>query len=412
MADAVVIGAGPAGLTAAIAAARSGLSVTVLERMARPGLKLLASGGGRCNLTNTLPAEAFMAAFGRHGRFMQDALRALDAEGLRRFLGELGVPTVREGATGIYPASGSARTVLEALLRECRRLGVRICAGEQAAELRVADGAVAGVVTPDGPITARSVVLAAGGRGYPALGGTDAGYRLAAMAGHAIVPPTPANVPLLTEEAWPGTLAGVSLPDVEVRIALKGYPRAGVRGAMLFTHRGLSGPAILDVSGDVAEALRGGGSVPLTLRFAAGAADSPDALAARWHAAAGRRAVATQLREVVPDSLGRALCGLAGLDPAARADQAGREPTHRLLGLLWACPLAVRATEGFTRAMVTRGGVALSEVAPATLASRLVRGLFLAGEVLDLDGPCGGFNLQWAFASGHLAGTAAARQAG
>jgi hypothetical protein len=442
-ADVAVIGAGPAGLTAALAAAERGRRVVVLERMPRPALKLLASGGGRCNLTNTLPADAFMARFGRHGRFMQPALAALDSPALRAMMDRMGVPTHAPDGLHVYPSCERAADVLDALRRRLAALGVTLRTGEEVLRLIVerdprpgdADRAsssspraaasptpragspdparegpvICGVGTSRGPLAARAVVLAAGGRGYADLGGGESGYALAQQAGHTLVPPVPALVPLITLESWPGRCAGVSLAGARVWIDRPGRSRAGVAGDVLFTHRGLSGPAVLDISGDVAAMLACGDPVPLRLRMLPDA--TIEAWAARfdaWHSGGGATAFRTRLDEFLPRLLAAALCEDVGIGPGARPAHVSREKRRTLAQRIAACPLTVTDTEGWEKAMVTRGGVPLKEVDPRTLASRAAAGLVLAGEILDLDGPCGGFNLQWAFSSGFLAGLTAA----
>jgi predicted Rossmann fold flavoprotein len=272
------------------------------------------------------------------------------------------------------------------------------------------DGAVTGVRTVAGGLAAPAVLLAAGGMGYAALGGTDAGYRLATAAGHSVVAPVPANVPLVTADSWPGALAGVTLPRAGLRLIGKGARRTGWQGALLFTHRGISGPAALDASGDIARELAAGGGVAVALDFAP---DAPPAMewTSRWRAEHPGRTAAAALRPFVPASLAAALCAVADVPPDLAGGRMARAQVERLATVLRACPLTIAATEGFEKAMVTRGGVSLKEIAPATLESRRVRGLHFAGEVVDLDGPCGGYNLQWAFSSGWLAGRVAAGKA-
>jgi predicted flavoprotein YhiN len=436
----IVVGAGPAGLLAAIAAARAGRRVTVCQRMPRAGAKLLASGGGRCNFTNTAAATDFAAAFGRQGRFVLPALEALDSAGLRRLLAELGVPSRVEDGFHVFPSSGRAGDVLAALLRECGRLGVEVRTSTPVEALLVDSGRVVGVRVPRSDLPAAGVILAAGGQGYPELGGTDAGYALARQAGHQIVPPVPALVPLVTAEKWPAACSGVSVPAARVRIdfaarpvaarlpsavrpgpegsspksgrASRGSPRAGAgEGDVLFTHTGLSGPAVLDLSGTVAELLPRQSAVPIVLELLPGrtAADWRREMDG-WQRTDGRKGVRTLLARHVPLRLAAAICTQAGLADDARASDLPRPARAALERLLTALPLTVTATAGFARAMVTRGGVALKQVDPRTLASRLVAGLHFAGEVLDLDGPCGGYNLQWCMSSGWLAGTSVARR--
>ncbi len=251
------------------------------------------------------------------------------------------------------------------------------------------------------------MILTSGGCSYRELGATGKGFDLTRTLGHRIEPLLPALVPLLVVEAWPKACAGINLDAVELWIDLPKLRQQRVRGEFLFTHRGISGPAALDLSGSVAAALAAGGSVPLRLNC------FPDTGAATWQQRldAGRREhgarlVRNLLDDFLPAGLATAWADAAGAasTTAARLD---RTQQQRLLELLAAAPLTVTGTEGFARAMVTRGGVALREIVPETLESRICPRLFFAGEVVDLDGPCGGFNLQWAFASGCLAGRAA-----
>jgi len=429
MFDLAVVGAGPAGLLAAIAAAESRRApgtgtaravaggIVLLEQLPRPGVKLLATGGGRCNLTSTLPPDEFPARFGRHGRFILPALDAFGPDALRRFLDSLGVPTAAPDGLHVFPVSDSAADVQRALVRRARELGVRLRLATAARALWIEGDALRGLETSRGRVAANAVILATGGKGYPDLGATGSGYALAREAGHTIVEPTPALVPLVTRETWPRELAGLALSPARVRIDIPGRPpafahglrrgkRAGITGDILFTHTGLSGPAVLDLSGDVAVLLRDRAEVPLRLDLA------PRTTRAEWLArldswplSEGRKTLRTLLAAHFPRALADLLCRLAGLDPATRPAQVSRPARRTLADLLTALPLTVTATEGWDRAMVTRGGIALKEVDPQTLRSRLVPGLAFAGESLDLDAPSGGFNLQWAFSSGHLAGS-------
>lgn len=402
----LIVGAGPAGLMAAIAAAERGRRTVVLEQLQRPGAKLLASGGGRCNLTNTLPTQAFMARFGRQGRFMQPALAAMDSAGLMRwFLEALGVATHATDGFHVYPVSDSAVTVQSALWRRARELGAEVRLGVRVAGLWMEAGRLRGLETAGGRVGARQVIVATGGRGYPALGGGAAGYDLARQAGHTVVEPVPALVPLVVRETFFRSCAGASLPCACVRIVAAGEPRAGVAGEVLFTHTGLSGPVILDLSGDVAALLRKQESVPLRLDLAPGT--TPAQWRRRleeWRESDPRKTVVGLLDRHLPRSLASAVAALAGIGPMVRPTRVTVRSRDLVTKLLTGLPLTVTGTGGWDLAMVTRGGVSLKEVDPRTLASKRLPGLAFAGEVLDLDGPSGGFNLQWAFSSGRLAG--------
>jgi predicted Rossmann fold flavoprotein len=426
--DCIIVGAGPAGLMAAVAASSAGRKVRVHERMPAPGLKLLATGGGRCNLTNTAPVESILAAFGRHGPFMRPALAALPPDALRAYFLAAGVPTLAQEDGCVFPVSQRARDVLDALTGQARRQGVAFSCNAPVRQIRVRDGVVAGVETGAAFFETRRIVLATGGCGYPALGSDGSGLRLAVDLGHSLSPPVPALVPLIVAESWPGTLAGIVLEQARVRIDFAALRRTGAHaggvlrrlqkeapegfaGPVLFTHRGLSGPTVLNLSGAVSILLQAAapgqppaGAVPvlLTPRDDRSAADWR-AILDGWRVPHGRRLLRNLLAGELPRGLSEALCELAGLRDTTPA-QARRGDVEKLTALCAGVPLSVSGTEGWNQAMVTRGGVSLDEIDPRTLESRIVQGLFLAGEILDLDGPCGGYNLTWAFASGHLAG--------
>ncbi len=404
--DVVVVGAGAAGQLAAVAAGEAGRRVVVLEQMPRAGMKLTASGGGRANVTNMVSPSAMAAAFGRQGRFTGAALDVLGPKALRQRLGRWGVPTVVDEASRVYPASQRAADVQAALQRRLVQLGVQVRLNCTVNRLWLEAGRLRGVEDADGNrIAAGRTVLACGGRSWPALGGTGGGYDLARQGGHTIAAPTPALVPLVTREHWSARLAGVALRGARVWIALPKQSKTGVTGDVLFTHRGLSGPAVLDISGAVARLLRPSRPVPLRIELAAGmnAAAWARQMAA-WRTASGRRRVTTCLTERVPASLGQLLCEWADVTETTTTAQLPAAGARALAALLAGLEVTVTGTEGFGTAFVTRGGVTLAEVDPATLESRRLPGLYLAGELLDLDGPTGGFNLQWAFASGWLAG--------
>ncbi|MBN1943553.1 MAG: aminoacetone oxidase family FAD-binding enzyme [Phycisphaerae bacterium] len=406
----VVVGAGAAGQSAAVAAAEAGADVVLLEQASGAGRKILASGGGRCNLTNhASPAEA-AKTFGRQGRFVLPAMEALQPGGLCGWMDRLGTPTVADEKGRVFPASQKSADVQAALHRRLGKLGVELRFSRPAERLWIEDGTLHGVeLHGNRRVAGECVVLACGGRSWLASAKAADGYTLARQAGHDITPLTPALVPLVTRETWPGRLAGVSLSNARVHLAVRGQSKAGLVGDVLFTHKGLSGPAILDISGAAAEVLARGQSVPLRLEFLAGL----DAAAwsrrlDEWRTTEGRSDLVKLLRRDLPASLSEALCELAGLSPQTPAAELSREGRGRLSALLGGAELAVVDTEGFQAAFVTRGGVSLRDVAPDTLQSRLLPGLFFAGEMLDLDGPTGGYNLCWAFSSGLLAGRSAA----
>jgi predicted Rossmann fold flavoprotein len=397
---------------AALAAAESGARVILVERQPLAGRKLAATGGGRCNLTNALDPETFMLRFGPQGRFMGPALARFGRDQLLAWMRDAGVPCETTDGFHYFPASQRALDVTHALLNRLQARGVELRLNAEAESLEIGSGQVRGVRLNGSVLPADAVIVAAGGAAWPSLGGCSRGYELARQAGHTIQEPAPALTGLTSAEPWPTACAGVTLPDTEAWIDLPARRKTVWRGTLLFTHAGLSGPVILDLSGAVAVLLRDGAPVPLRLRAL------PDMAAAdwkarfeAWRADRGRKSLRNCLDESLPHSLAQAACTCCAIEPEARASGLTAEARDRLADWLAGMPVTIPDPPGFSRAMVTRGGVTLREVNPKTLESRLAKGLFWAGEVLDLDGPCGGYNLQWAFSSGRLAGETAAGSA-
>lgn len=408
--DALVVGAGPAGMMAAISAALRGASVVLIEQLTRPGMKLLATGGGRCNVTNTLEEEEFMSRFGKQGRFLQPALSMLNSTKLRAFLAKHGAPTMTPDGFHVYPASHSSTTIQQALWRFCAELNIERRLGVEAKELVIRENTVAGLQTSAGAMVAQNVVLATGGKSYSKLGATGSGYVLAARSGHPITALLPVLVPLVTRETWPPALSGVSLRQVRVWIDLPLRQTCDRVGDMLFTRTGISGPAILDLSRDVVPLLQKHGDVPIRLDI------QPQTTVEQWRgrfdewqSAHGRKKIVNLLDRHLPASLAKMILRLARLAEETSAASFSRPQREAVLGLVNRLPLIIQSAGGFDCAMATRGGVDLRAVDSKTLQSKKIRGLYFAGELLDLDGPCGGYNLQWAFSSGWLAGAGAAQ---
>ncbi|MSP15228.1 MAG: NAD(P)/FAD-dependent oxidoreductase [Myxococcales bacterium] len=413
-ADLVVVGAGPAGITAALAAAKRGRRVTLLEKAARPGVKILISGGNRCNLTHDCEAAEIAKAYGRAGgRFLGHALRELGPRELRAWVESLGVATKVEPGGKVFPVSDRAVEVRDALEAELTHAGVEFV-GSAAVEAVEREGETFVVVTADRELRAPRLVLAVGGRSYPKVGTTGDGYAFARALGHTVTTTAPALVPLVTTTTWVRELSGVTLEDVVMTLSAPANTGAKrpitQRGALLFTHFGLSGPAPMNLGGSVAEQLVGSvASVTIAINFLP--TTERKELDARFVTAmkdADPRLVRTAVTELLPRRVAEMLCEQANLAPNLLLAQFGAAARARLLDALFATRLSIAGTRGFDFAEVTRGGVPLDEVDPATLQSRRVPGLYLAGELLDLDGPIGGYNFTAAFATGALAGRCAA----
>ena len=405
--DVIICGSGPAGLAAGLAAASHGAATLILERDSTAGRKLCATGNGRCNFSNTLHPLKFMAEFGRNGRFMIDALRAAPREFFLDLLLQEGIRPKVENEIHYFPMNGRASDVRDAFLRAAKKAGAETRSSVAVRRVLVEDGAAAGVETEYGEvIRASRVILACGGMAAPSLGGTSSGLELAKALGHGVREPVAALAPVHVDDPWFSELAGVTLPDAELGVMV-GTRHAAMRGSLLFTHTGFSGPAALNLSGTVNRVLSSGGPARGFLRVFPDRKEQalfdyliderekvPDHL------------LKNSLARIMPRSLASLICErLFGEDfHSKRLTNAG---AHELAHLLDRIPFTVSKPATMDEAMAMDGGVLLKEVDPRTMESRLVGGVHFAGEILDLTGPTGGFNIQFALSSGRLAGLAA-----
>lgn len=418
--EVVVVGAGAAGLLAAARAAERGRRTLLLEKNRRPGIKILMSGGTRCNLTHACDSRSIVGEFGPPGRFLHSALATLSPGRLVELFEDEGVATKIEPETGkVFPVSDRAADVLAALLGRIERSGATLSLAEPLIDIaRPADRFV--LQTAQRTITAQSVLINTGGQSYPGCGTSGDGYRWLAALGHTIVAPRPALTPVITDAGWVRELQGVTIGDVLVRVVEEGAaggggPRRGAaersepswpaerRGSFLFTHFGLSGPVVLDVSRVISGHPRPR-SLALVCDFLPRLSEAElDERIKCEAASAGKKQLGGLLAALLPRRLTDALLRTAGLLPEGRAAELGRAARARLVAAIKRQAIPVSGTRGFKKAEVTAGGVALGEVDSRTMQSRLVPSLYLAGEVLDLDGPIGGYNFQAAFSTGWLA---------
>lgn len=419
--DVVIVGAGAAGLIAAERAAARGRRTILLEKNRKPGVKILMSGGTRCNLTHATDARGIVRAYGPAGPFLHSALAALGPQEVVQLFHSEGVPTKVEETGKIFPQSDKATDVLAALVRRLRRSGAELALEEPLEELQRVDEGFR-LATPKRTLAAPSVLLTTGGRSYPGCGTTGDGYRWAAALGHRLVPPRPALVPIKTDAAWVPPLKGITLPDVLVRVVAaddpspkrQGGPRetpvakrsilAERRGSLLLAHFGLTGPVALDVSRAIS-----GCNQPRTLDVVCDllpdiTEEAFSELLGREVQAAGKRQVSTILAQWVIHRLAEALLAVAGVPADRRAADLSKVERRRLVRVVKQLAIPSAGTLGFEKAEVTAGGVALEEIDSRTMQSKLVPGLWIAGELLDLDGPIGGYNFQAAFSTGWLAG--------
>jgi predicted Rossmann fold flavoprotein len=403
--DVIIIGSGAAGMLAAITAARGGKKVLLLEKLSKLGAKLKATGGGRCNLTNTLPNEEFMARFGKEGRFMSPALAAFDHKKVQAFFEEIGVKSHAPDGYRIFPTTHNAGTILSALEEELKRLGVELIAQERAEELLFNEKQMEGVKTQTQEYYATSVIIATGGLGYPVLGAEGDGYPLARSVGHRVTDLFPAMMPLRVKESWVDNCRADTISKVELRVNLPKFKKLRAKGDLIFTKNGIRGPVVLDFAREVTPLIAQYGEVPLLLNMTKGMNEEEILrhLKKELDKELGQNTL-DLLKTLLPEALSLELCKLSGADPQLGFNKLPGFNRAELIKLLAWTPLTVTGHEGFKMAMITRGGVFLKEIRPETMESKVLKGLFFCGEVMNLDGPCGGYNLQWSFASGYLAG--------
>lgn len=402
--DAVIVGAGAAGLMAAVHAAERGRRVLLLEKGRKPGVKILMSGGTRCNITHDCDARGIVEAFGPNGKFLHSALAALGPREVVSFFEGEGVATKVEETGKIFPVSDRAVDVLEALLNRLRRSGATLATSEPATAIDALPDGGFRVTTAARAVTAEHVLITTGGRSYPGCGTTGDGYGFAAAFGHTVTATRPALVPLTVQAAWVAELRGITLPDVTLKVTENGKALAARRGSMLFAHFGLTGPAPLDVSRAVS-----GHPAPATLTLEVDLLPTEpeprfdDYLRAE-SLASGKKQLAVVLADRLPRRVCDQLLALCGMPPDRKAAALSKPDRQALAAAVKRLRLPLRGTLGFEKAEVTAGGVSLDEVDSRTMQSKRRPGLYLAGEVLDLDGWIGGYNFQSAWSTGWLAG--------
>lgn len=404
MYDVVVIGAGAAGLMAAIHAAERGQSVLLLEKNRKPGVKILMSGGTRCNITHACDNRGIVEAFGPNGRFLHSPLAALSVEQTIEFFENAGVATKVEDTGKVFPVSNRAVDVLNALLTRLRQSGATLALDESVTAIeREVDGTFA-LTTSRRSIHVPKVILTTGGQSYPGCGTRGDGYAFVQAMGHTIVKPRPALVPIRVDAPWIADLRGVTLADVNVKVLEGDEALTTGRGGFLFAHFGLTGPAPLDVSKAITRHAQPR-SLELELDFLPSISEREfDEFMRVQSLASGKKQLAVLLAEKLPRRLCDSLLSSIGQPVERKAAGLSKSDRAKLVTAVKRMRLPVQGTLGFEKAEVTTGGVLLDEVDSRTMESKLVPGLYLAGEILDLDGPIGGYNFQAAWSTGWLAG--------
>lgn len=400
--EVAVVGAGAAGLATAIFIARRspGFSIVALDGAKKLGAKILVSGGGRCNVTNRVVTTADFFGGSRH--VVQRILGSLSVEETITFFNDIGVRLHEEEHGKLFPDSNSAKTVLNALIAEAERLGVKLRTDHRVISIeRRSDGFE--IITSQGPISARKVVLATGGLSLPKTGSDGFGYRLAESLGHTLTPTTPALDPLILDGDFHASLSGIS-HVVEMTILVEGQKPARVTGSMLWTHFGVSGPVVLDASRHWHRAKLEGRGVTVRASFFPGETfESLEQKLIGLATSSPKAPLRAVLAETLPTRVAQSILSRLQIAEKIVPAHLAREDRRRLVHALVEWPLPVTGSRGYGYAEVTAGGVPLTEIDPVTMASRKCPGLYLVGEILDVDGRIGGFNFQWAWAGGFVA---------
>lgn len=402
----VVIGGGAAGLMATVIAGREGAKVTLLEKMNYVGKKMGITGKGRCNITNACDMSDFIKNTPGNGKFLYGAYERFTNEDLLQLLHDAGLETKVERGGRVFPASDSALDVRNTFMKLMKHYGVDVHLEEPVKKLLVDDGVVTGVVTDKETYHADAVVIATGGKSYPATGSTGDGYILAAQVGHKITDIRPSLVPIVTEESWVKDLMGLSLRNVELSVVAKNKVQAKMFGEMMFTHFGITGPIVLSLSHTVGKLMRKKNIGTIGLDINLKPALSPETLDKRLQKdfdLYSKKQLINGMKDLLPSRLIPLIIELAGIDPQKPINQISKEERQQIGYMLQHMPLTVKGLRPVEEAIVTAGGISLKEFNPKTMESKLLKGLYGAGEVLDIDAFTGGYNLQAAFSTGYVA---------
>lgn len=408
--DIAVIGGGPSGMMAAGRAAESGVKVVLIEKNETLGKKLLITGKGRCNFThNEFDIRKFAEKFGRNGRFLYGALALFGAGEVIDFFESRGVKGKVEQGDRIFPEKGNAQNIVNVLIRYLTEGKVNILYNAEATGFKQESRKISQVILRDRQINADKYIICAGGKAYPQTGSTGDGYRWAEQLGHTIIPPVPALNPVKTSEKWVKELQGLSLKNISLKLFQNGKKQDERFGEMLFTHFGVSGPIVMDMSKNIGALLKNGPvKLILDLKPALDFKKLDKRIQRDFQEFKGRM-FKNSLKGLLPLSMIPVIIKLSGIEPEKKVNYISREERNKLVHLLKELELTPTGLLGFKWSVVTSGGVALKEVNPNTMGSKKLENLYFAGEILDLDGPSGGYNLQECWSTGYLAGESAAK---
>ena len=406
----IVVGGGPAGMLGAATAATKGLKVVLLEKNEKLGKKLFLTGKGRCNVTNDGDIDDFFSNIITNKKFLYSAYKSFNNYRLIELLASLGVKTKVERGNRVFPESNKSSDVIKALYKYLQLNNVEIKLNTEVEKILIRDHQVKGVLLSNGKqMSGEKVLIATGGMSYRQTGSTGDGYRMAQQLGHSIITPKPALVPLITKEEWVKDLQGLTLKNVRVQVIINNKKQVEQFGEMIFTHFGVSGPIILSISSLLKDDLH----LPVKLKIDLKPALSNEQLDARLQRDFNRYAekhLKNSLNDLLPQKMIPVILELSGIDIHKQANQVTKKERELLVHLLKSLALTVTGTRPLNEAIVTSGGIEVKEINPSTLESKIIKGLYFAGEVIDVDALTGGYNLQIAFSTGYLSGISCAKK--
>tara|TARA_B110000046_G_scaffold178229_1_gene205894 strand:- start:34 stop:1281 length:1248 start_codon:yes stop_codon:yes gene_type:complete len=406
--DLIVVGSGAAGLAGAIKAGRNGKKVLILEKLSQIATKLKATGGGRCNLSNTLDKTSFMQSFGKNGRFMTTAINKMNHEDLMSFFTSLNLETHIPDGFRIFPVTHSSTTVIKALYDELQRLDIEVICDEKVEDIVTHDNAVTQIKTQKNSYISKNILLATGGMGYPKMGATGDGFEIVKKLGHTVTKLYPAMMPLATKETWQGNCRADTISKVTIKVNIPNnnkLKKLTAMGDLIFTPTGLRGPVILDFAREITPFLDEYNEVPILINLTHGMNEDEIIKKIKEKSIQEpNKSIVEVLSFILPISVANELCKICEIDVNLNYKSIIGKAKNKLIKLLAWTPFTITGHDGFNKAMITRGGILLKEIDPNTMQSKIIKGLYFAGEIVDIDGPCGGYNLQWSFSSGSLAG--------
>ena len=408
--DIAVVGAGPAGMMAAIRAGELKKNVILIERNDSPGKKILLTGKGRCNVTNTAPIDEFISRFGRQGLFLRQAFNAFSYSELAEFFRKQGLELEVERQGRVFPKTDKAISVVRALEKALSDNNVKVLYNARLLSLHKKSGVFTLNLQDNNAVQAKKVILATGGASFKATGSTGDGFHIAKQLGHTYVPLTPGLVPLKTKEPWVKEVQGLTLKNIRLDFTFNNKKITSEIGELLFTHFGVSGPLVLDLSNEIIRLVGEHKEVKLNIDLKPGL--TKEQLEKRLLsdiAAQGNKNLSNLMKELLPLSMIPVFVQLSKLDGAKKCAYVTQKERQVIINLLKAFPLTIIGSLALEEAMVTYGGVSTKEIDPRTMESRIVHSLYFAGEIIDASAPSGGYNLQQAFSTGYLAGEQAAQ---